>query len=61
LPASLSPSASSKAIEYFDTRVSGIAVEHQPFLLMQYANVLRNRLELGLSSPDSDFVQIKSR
>jgi len=61
LPASLSPGASSKAIEYFDTRVSGIAVEHQPFLLMQYANVLRNRLELGLSSPDSDFVQIKSR
>jgi len=52
--------ASSDALEFFTARVSSIASEKQPYLLMQYANLLRNRLELGLSA-DSQLAQISNR
>ena len=62
-------SASSKALDFFDARVIGVSAEKQPYLLLQYANLLRNRLELGLEThselgadvADLKLAQISSR
>ena len=40
-----------KALSYFTQRLSRVAANKQPYLLMQYANLLRNRYELGISEP----------
>ena len=37
-----------KVTELFEARVAAVTSVERPFLLRQYANVLRNRLELGL-------------
>ena len=40
--------ASGTAVDFLNARVRGMAKEKQPYLLLQYANLLRNRRELGL-------------
>ena len=37
-----------KALSYFTQRLNQVAANKQPYLLMQYANLLRNRHELGI-------------
>ena len=37
-----------KALNYFTQRLNQVAANKQPYLLMQYANLLRNRYELGI-------------
>jgi len=51
----------SAASEFFQARLSGLAAEKRPFFLRQYANLLRNRIELGIDSELAAKGQIKSR
>ena len=44
----------SKALRFFKNRVDSIAAAKRPYLLLQYANLLRNRSELGLSEESSE-------
>ncbi len=39
-----------KALDFFKSRLSSISEQHRPYLLLQYANLLRNRAELGLAA-----------
>lgn len=47
----------SEALSFFEARVASTTAAERPYLLLQYANLLRNRAELGLAGD----VQISSR
>ncbi len=61
--------ASSKALDFFDARIRDVAIEKQRYVLIQYANLLHNRLELGFDlgletdseAAHQDLTQINSR
>lgn len=57
------PQFEGKALEYFIERVRSTGTAQRPYLLLQYANLLRNRLALGLSVDEAtlDSAQTSNR